>query len=307
MDKLAVIFPGQGAQTVGMGRAVAEASEAAAAVYEQANEALGVDLRSLCFDGPADRLSATDVQQPAIFATSVAIWEALKAARPELARPDGAAGLSLGEYMALYVAGSLSLADGLRVVHQRGRLMQEASEAQASSMATIIGMDRPAVEQIIAEARQDDTLVLANHLSDDLIVISGRREAVERGCELAEQRDARVNRLDVAGAFHSPLMASAAEGLARVLADVELTASALPVVSNVTAEYHGDPSEVRALLHQQVIQPVEWARSIQRLRDDGCSRMLAIGPGSSQRTIIRRIDRSIKVTVVDGPGDFEKV
>lgn len=307
MDKLAVIFPGQGAQVVGMGRAVAEASDEARHVYDQANDVLGMDLRTLCFEGPADRLSATDIQQPAIFATSVAIWEALKAAKPDACNAAGAAGLSLGEYMALYIAKSLSLADGLRLVQQRGRLMQEAAEARPSGMATLIGMDRVAVEEIVAKARQDDTLVLANHLSNDLIVISGDQAAVDRGCELAEQEDARVNRLDVAGAFHSPLMTSAAEGLGRVLADVEFAEPKLPVVSNVTAEYHGGPDTTRTLLQEQMVRPVEWARSIQRLRDDGCMRMLAIGPGSSQRTIIRRVDRSIKVTVVDGPGDFEKV
>ncbi|MBN1346158.1 MAG: ACP S-malonyltransferase [Phycisphaerae bacterium] len=307
MDKVAVIFPGQGAQVVGMGREMAEAHEPAAAVFEQANDVLGFDLRDLCFNGPPERLSETDLQQPAIFATSVAIWEALRAARPEVAQVAAAGGLSLGEYVALYVAGSISLADGLRAVQQRGRLMQAASQAVPSGMATIIGLDRPAVEEIVAKAREEQVLVVANHLADDLIVISGQTEAVDRACELAEQASARVNPLDVAGAFHSPLMSSAAEGLTPVLDGIEVKTPEIPVVSNVTAGYHDAPSRTRSLLTRQVVRPVEWARSIQRLAADGCRHMLAVGPGSSQRTIIRRVDRSINVSVVDLPGQIEKL
>jgi len=307
MDKLALIFPGQGAQVVGMGRAVAEAHAPAGAVFEQANDVLGFDLRGLCFDGPADRLSATDVQQPAIFATSVAIWEALRAARPDVAQPSAAGGLSVGEYMALYAAGGMSLADGLRAVQQRGRWMQLASEARPSGMATLIGLDRAKVEQIVAEARQDEVLIAANYLAGDLIVVSGERGALDRACELAESASARVNRLDVAGAFHSPLMAPAAEALGELLGEIELRRPQIPVASNVTAGYHDSPAEMRSLLREQVIRPVEWARSIERLVADGCGRMLAIGPGSSQRSIIRRVDRSVKVLVVDSPGDIEKL
>jgi [acyl-carrier-protein] S-malonyltransferase len=307
MDKTAVIFPGQGAQVVGMGRDIAEAHRAARDVFEQANDVLGCDLRALCFEGPADRLSATDVQQPAIFATSVAIWEAIKTAKPDAARVAAAAGLSLGEYMALYVAGALSLADGLRAVQERGRLMQMASQTEPSGMATLIGIDRPAAEALADRARGDDVLVVANHLADDLIVISGGLAAVDRACELAQADSVRANRLDVAGAFHSPLMAQAAEQLGPVLDGLRFTPLQIPVVSNVTAGYHDGPSETKRLLQQQVVSPVEWAGSIQRLAADGCGRMLAVGPGSSQRSIIRRVDRSIAVTVVDSPSDIEKL
>jgi [acyl-carrier-protein] S-malonyltransferase len=307
MDKTALIFPGQGAQTVGMGKAVAEAYPAARDVYQHANDTLGFDLKALCFEGPADRLSATDVQQPAIFATSVAIFEAVRSAKPEAARVAAAGGLSLGEYVALYVAGSLSLADGLRAVQERGRLMQSASQIKPSGMATLIGLDRAAVEEIVAEAREDDVLVMANHLAADLVVISGQCEALDRACALAEKKSANVNRLDVAGAFHSPLMALAAEGLGRALSEIEFRSPEIPVVSNVTAGYHGDPTEIRSLLQQQVVRPVEWARSIENLAADGCATMLAVGPGSSQRSIIRRVDRSIKVKVLDKPADVEKL
>lgn len=307
MGKTALIFPGQGAQVVGMGKAVAEAFAPARDVYEQANDVLGFDLGALCFEGPADRLSATDIQQPAIFATSVAIFEALRFAKPQAARAAAAGGLSLGEYMALYAAGSLALADGLRAVQQRGKLMQSASQATPSGMATLIGLDRSAVENIVAQAKGDDVLVVANHLAGDLIVISGESSAVDRACELADEASARVNRLDVAGAFHSPLMSSAADGLGEVLDGIEFSRPEIPVVSNVTGGYHGSPGETRSLLRQQVVRPVEWADSIERLVADGCATMLAIGPGSSQRSIIRRVDRTVKVKVVDSPADIEKL
>ncbi len=307
MDKVGVIFPGQGAQAVGMGKTVAEAFEPARIVFERADEALGMDLSSLCFSGPPEKLSATDVQQPAIFATGIAIWEALRSAKPDLATPAAAGGLSLGEYMALYVAGSLTLEDGLQAVRQRGRLMQEASETCPSGMATLIGADRAEAEDIVARAREGQVLVVANHLADDLIVISGEQAALDRACALAESIAGRVNRLDVAGAFHSPLMASAAEGLRRVLADIDVRPCKIPVVSNVTAGYHGSPSETRSLLERQVVEPVEWAGAVKRMVAEGCRRMLAIGPGSSQRSILRRVDRSVKVQVVDSPADIEKL
>ncbi len=307
MDKTALIFPGQAAQVVGMGRAVAEAYEPARAVLEQANDVLGFDLRGLCFEGPAERLSATDVQQPAIFATSVAIWEAVRSAGSGAARPAAAAGLSLGEYAALYAGGSLSLADGLRAVHERGRAMQAASRARSGGMATLIGLDRSAVDDIVARARGDDVLVAANYLAGDLIVISGDRAAVDRACQLARDASGRVNPLDVAGAFHSPLMAPAAEALDEVLAGIEFKTTEMPVVSNVTGGYHDSAAGIRSLLAQQLVSSVKWADSIERLASDGCGHMIGIGPGSSQRSIIRRVDRSIRVSVVDSPADIEKL
>jgi [acyl-carrier-protein] S-malonyltransferase len=306
MDKTALIFPGQGVQVVGMGKAMAEAHPASRHLLEQANDILGFDLRAVCFNGPIEQLSATDVQQPAIFIASLAIWEAVQSARPELA-PAAAGGLSLGEYMALYASGSMSLADGLRLVRERGRLMQSASEAAPGGMATVIGLDRAAVQALVDEARQGDILVVANHLAGDLIVISGQKTALDRACRLAEGTSARINRLDVAGAFHSPLMASAAEALGEVLSKTEIRSPKIPVVSNVTGDYHSGPEEIRSLLRQQVVRPVEWAASVQRLVADGCRRMIAVGPGASQRAILRRVDRSLEVSVVDSPADIEKL
>jgi len=306
MDKTALIFPGQGVQVVGMGKAIADAYPAARAVFEQADQVLGFDLSALCFRGPIERLSATDVQQPAIFVTGLAIWEAVRSVRSDLASPDSAGGLSLGEYMALCAAGSLTFADGLRVVQERGRLMQAASRVLPSGMATIIGLNRSAVQQIVDEARRDDVLVVANHLAGDLVVISGQLSALDRACKLAEAASARINRLEVAGAFHSPLMAPAAEALGEVLSTIEVRRPRIPVVSNVTGDYHNGPQEIRSLLQQQVVRPVEWACAVERLVRDGCHRVIAVGPGASQRAIIRRIDRSIEVSVVDSPADIEK-
>ncbi len=306
MNKTALIFPGQGVQVVGMGRAVAESCPASQSLFKRANDVVGFDLQELCFHGPAERLSATDVQQPAIYTAALAIWEALRSQTPGLS-PAAAAGLSLGEYMALTAAGSLRFEDGLRLVQQRGRLMQAASETRPSGMATIIGLDRQAVQRIVEQARQGDTLVAANFLADDLIVVSGERSALDRACQLAEASQARVNRLDVAGAFHSPLMEPAARALGEILASIKIAPPQLPVVSNVTGDYHKSPPEICTLLQQQVIRPVEWSRSIQRLAADGCRRMIAIGPGASQRTIVRRIDRSVNVVVVETPADIGKV
>jgi [acyl-carrier-protein] S-malonyltransferase len=307
MDRTALIFPGQGVQVVGMGKALAEAFPPARAVFEQANEILGLDLRSLCFNGPVERLSATDVQQPAIFATSLAIWEVIRTVKPAYGEPQAIAGLSLGEYMALVVAGTLSFGDGLRLVQHRGRLMQQASQATPSGMTTIIGLDRQAAQSLVDEARQDGVLVAANFLAKDLIVVSGERQAIDRIGRLAEARQARLNPLDVAGAFHSPLMAPAAKALGDLLAGVQINPPRIPVVSNVTGDYHGAPSEIRSLLQEQVVRPVEWAGTIERLVRDGFRRMIAVGPGASQRTIIRRLDRSLDVLVVDSPADIEKL
>ncbi len=290
-----------------MGRAFVQAFASARAVFEEAGNILGYDLSAVCFNGPADRLSATDVQQPAIFVASLAIWAAVCERKPELAAVNAMGGLSLGEYMALSASGSISLPDGVRLVQQRGRLMQSASEAKAGSMATFIGLDRKAVDELVVRAKQDQILVVANHLAQDLVVVSGEKAAVDRACILAEDASARVNRLEVAGAFHSPLMAPAAEAMGRVLADIDILKPQIPVVSNVTGDYHGSPEEIRRLLQQQVVRPVEWAKAIGRLMNDGCRRMIAVGPGASQRAIIRRIDRTLDVLVVDSPADIEKL
>jgi len=297
MSKTAILFPGQGAQQVGMMADFAEASGAARAVFEQANALLGFDLAEICFRGPADRLNATDVAQPALFVASVAAWRALEegSLAAELA-PAAAAGLSLGEYTALWLAGSLSFEDALRVVRARGRLMQEASEQAAGGMVSVIGLDEPTVRALCEQARQgQEVLSPANFNCPGQIVVSGSIAACERVVPLAEQAGGRAVPLKVAGAFHSELMRGAAEGLADVLAEVEIRPPRFPVPSNVTGDYHeADPQRIRQRLVEQVTQPVRWEANIRRLLADGVERFVEVGSGRVLTGLLRKIDRTAK-------------
>ncbi len=295
LSKTAVIFPGQGAQTVGMGKDVAEAFPPAAAVYDRANDVLGFDLKTICFDGPADRLNATDVSQPAIFVTSVACWRVLEenGAAAALA-PAAMAGLSLGEYTALHLAGWIEFDDCLRLVAQRGRLMQAAAEATPSGMVSIIGLDEEKTTVLCEEAAQGDVLSPANFNCPGQIVISGSKAACERAVEIADKHGARAVPLTVAGAFHSAIMAPAAEGLAPALKETAIKTGRIGVVSNVSADYHADPDSVRALLQEQVARPIRWQASIERLVSEGFDRFVEVGPGRVLTGLMRKIDRSVK-------------
>lgn len=295
MGKTAAMFPGQGAQVVGMGKDWVEVSPAAKAVYEQANEVLGWDLRAVCFEGPADRLNATDASQPAIFVTSVAMWRALEAeGAVDDWHPEAMAGLSLGEYTALHLAGWMSFEDCLRLVAERGRLMQAAAEASLGGMVSIMGLDESQTAKLCEEAADGEVLAAANFNCPGQIVISGSKTACDRAATLAEKFEARAIPLTVAGAFHSPLMASAAEGLAPALSAAEITTGRIGVVSNVSADYHADPSSVRELLREQVAKPIRWQASIERLIEDGYDRFVEVGPGRVLTGLMRKIDRSVK-------------
>lgn len=294
MSKTAIIFPGQGAQTVGMGRDVTKASGAADDVFGAANAVLGFDLASVCFDGPAERLNATDISQPAIFVTSVAMWRALEAAG--LTRdwaPEAMAGLSLGEYTALHLAGWIGFEDGLRLVAERGRLMQAAAEAAAGGMVSIIGLDESAVNDLCGKAAQGEVLSAANFNCPGQIVISGSKTACGRAAASAEQMGARAIPLAVAGAFHSELMVPAAAGLRKALESGKIVRGRVPVVSNVTADYHADPDGVRTRLGEQVVRPVRWQASIERLIADGFDRFIEVGPGRVLTGLMRKINRSV--------------
>ena len=293
MSKTAIIFPGQGAQTVGMGRDVAKASSVAAEVFDAANKVLGFDLALICFDGPADRLNATDISQPAIFVTSVAMWRALEtagAAKDWV--PQAMAGLSLGEYTALHLAGWIGFEDGLRLVAERGRLMQAAAESAAGGMVSVIGLEEPAVNELCGKAAQGEVLSAANFNCPGQIVISGSKTACARAAAAAEQMGARAIPLAVAGAFHSALMAPAAAGLRKALESAKIVRGRVPVVSNVTADYHADPDGVRTRLEEQVVRPVRWQASIERLIADGFDRFIEVGPGRVLTGLMRKIDRS---------------
>lgn len=294
MPKTAIIFPGQGAQAVGMGADFADAHSASRAVFEQASDILGWDVLDVCNNGPQGRLSATDIQQPAILATSAAIVAAIGPLGEIQPLFSAAAGLSLGEYGALYFSGALSLADALRLVRERGRFMQKAADAIPSSMVSLVGADEAVAESICKDAAEGDVLVVANLNCPGQVVISGGKSACDRSVELAESRGLRAIPLSVAGAFHSPLMQPAADQLASVLAEMTVNLPRVPVVSNVTADYHGDATSIKALLGEQVTRPVRWQASIERLIADGVECFVEVGPNRVLTGLMRKIDRGVQ-------------
>jgi len=308
VSKTAVLFPGQGAQAVGMGRDIAESFGAARQVFAQADDILGIPLSRFCFEGPADRLNATDVSQPAIFVTSVAAWRALEetGGAAELA-PRAMAGLSLGEYTALHVGGWMPFEDCLRLVAQRGQLMQVASEATESGMVSIIGLSEADTSRFCQELAGDEVLVPANFNCPGQIVVSGHRAACERAVARAESYGAKAVRLTVAGAFHSPLMDSAALGLAPSLAATRFEKGRIPVVSNVSADYYASPEEVRVLLKEQVAKPIRWQASVERLISDGFDRFAEVGPGRVLAGLMRKIDRSVTALNFSTASAMERV
>ncbi len=295
MPQVAFLFPGQGAQAVGMGRQLCETLPAARRLFDEAAEVLGYDLAAVCAEGPAERLNSTAVSQPAIFVSSLAALEALKAAQPEVvASCAGAAGLSLGEYSALVFTGALTFRDGLGMVRQRGEAMQAASDANPSAMVAVLGPDEAAVRDLCARARGDGVLEPANFLCPGNIVLSGSKDSCAAVERLAESAGARTIRLPVAGAFHTVLMKPADEALARALAAVELRPPRLPVWSNVDAAPHTDPDEIRRLLVRQVVEPVLWEPTLRRLLAAGFDCFWEIGPGRVLAGTLKRVQRKVE-------------
>jgi [acyl-carrier-protein] S-malonyltransferase len=300
MPKIAFLFPGQGAQTVGMGRALDQELPAARALFDQASAVLGFDLRAACFDGPAEVLEATDVSQPAIFVASLAALEDLKAREPAvIAGCGGAAGLSLGEYTALVFAGALDFETGLRVVRRRGQAMQAAAVAAPSGMAGVLGLDEGAVDELCRRVAPHGRLWKANLLGPGNIVVSGERPALDALEPIAtELGAARVIPLAVAGAFHTPLMQPADQQLAEVLAAAPLQPPGLPVYSNVDAAPHSDPDDLRRTLVAQVLSSVRWEESMRRMLADGFDTFYEIGPGRVLTGLLKRIDRKVPCTSI---------
>ncbi len=290
----ALLCPGQGAQHVGMGKDFYAGFGVARRVYDQADRALGFSLSKICFEGPEEQLNKTDVAQAAIFVTSAAIWETLlelgKAKAPEFA-----AGLSLGEYTALHIAGVFSFEDGLKIVRARGQLMQAAAEAGPSTMLALLGADEPTAAAICAEAGQGEVIVPANYNTPGQIVLSGAIGACERAAKIAEAKGCRSIPLKVAGAFHSPFMQSAAEQMKEVLAGVRFTTGRVPVISNVTGKVHGDTESIKALLVDQVVSPVRWCQGIETLRGLGVTNWVEVGPGRTLTGMMKKIDRRAPV------------
>ncbi|MEK6799827.1 MAG: ACP S-malonyltransferase [Planctomycetota bacterium] len=291
----AVIFPGQGAQTIGMGRDFADQSDCARRVYDQANGVLGFDLATICFEGPAEQLERTDIQQPAIFVTSVAIWETYREAAGRAATFSHAGGLSLGEYTALYAAGSIEFADALRLVRRRGELMQTAALTSPGGMVSLIGADEAQAHALCERAAHGETLTPANFNCPGQIVIAGTKDACARAVALADEFGCRAVPLALAGAFHSPLMAPAADGFGHVLNGTDMRHPSMRVIANVNADYHGDAASIRESLRRQLTHPVLWRRSVERLIADGVKRFVEIGPGRVLTGLMRKINRSVMV------------
>ena len=301
--KMFLLCPGQGAQSIGMGRVWSEANTTVRETLSEADtilgNQLGQPLTKLCFEGPAESLNQTNVAQPALFAIGVAVWRALAEQGHEL---SGAAGLSLGEYTALVAAGVMDFSDGLRVVAERGRLMQAAAVARAGGMVAVIGAEDDVVAQLASDAAQGGVLSCANFNAPGQVVIAGDSDACDRAEALAAERGLRCSRLSVAGAFHSDHMAPAAEGLAKVLESVDLRAPSVPVWSNVTAQPHSsESSTIRANLVAQLTSPVRWAESCRNFPAAGTLEFHESAPGTVLRGLMRRIDRERKVTSHDEP------
>lgn len=292
--KTAFLFPGQGAQSVGMGVTLAQTLPSVNELFARASEILGYDLLELCANGPAERLDATEFSQPALYVCSLAAVEKFRAEQPSVVDEVAAvAGLSLGEYTALAFAGAMDFETGLRLVQERGRAMQAAADAAPSGMVSVLGLDRDKVESLVDEARGDDVLQIANLLCPGNTVVSGGRDACARLTESATKAGAmKVIPLAVAGAFHTPLMEAAYERLAAAVVNAEIHSPRIPVISNVDAQSHNDPTEIRQLLVRQLVSPVLWEDSMRRLMTEhGIERCFEVGPGRVLTGLLKRIDR----------------
>jgi len=291
MSKTALLFAGQGAQVVGMGKDLAGKFPSAKAWFDRARAALGYDLASICFHGPEPELTKTENAQPGIFLVSWVAFELLKAQAPSL-KFEAAAGLSLGEFTALAAVGVMSFEDGLRLVRQRGRFMQEACDATKGGMAAVLGLAEPLMREVCAQVG----VALANLNCPGQIVISGEADKIARAIELVKARGAkRAIPLPVAGAYHSPLMAGARVKLQAELTKVKLASPAVIVVSNVTAQPHGAPAEMASRLVEQVTSPVRWEESMRFLLAQGFTRFIELGPGTALSGFAKRIDRNAQI------------
>jgi [acyl-carrier-protein] S-malonyltransferase len=301
MSKTALLFAGQGAQVVGMGCDLTEKFPAAKAIFDRANAVLGYDLAKICFKGPEAELTKTEHAQPGIFLVSWVAFELLKEQVPSL-KFDATAGLSLGEFTALAAAGAMSFEDSLKVVRQRGRFMQEACEVTKGGMAAIIGLDEAPTREVCAEAGVE----LANLNCPGQLVISGESEKIAKACELAKAKGARrALPLPVAGAYHSPLMASVQPKLQAALAAITLQAPSVPVIGNVTAQPHGGPVEIQQRLAEQVTASVRWEQSIRWLLAQGFTRFIELGPGTALTGFMKRIEKSAQMLNVADAASLE--
>lgn len=302
----AFVFPGQGAQTIGMGRDLAEAYPEARAVFEAVDEALDEKLSALIWDGDIETLTLTRNAQPALMATSMAAMAALEAEGVAVTAADYVAGHSLGEYAALAAAGALSLENTARLLRVRGDAMQQAVPAGEGAMAALLGLDFAAAQEVAVEAAGGETLEAANDNDPGQVVVSGHKAAVERAVELAKERGAkRAVILPVSAPFHCALMAPAADAMAEALADVTVASPVVPLVGNVPAAAVSDPAVIKQNLVAQVTGTVRWRESVMWMAENGVTEVWEIGAGKALSGMIRRIDRSLETRQVGTPEDVK--
>ncbi|MFW8634263.1 ACP S-malonyltransferase [Cribrihabitans pelagius] len=304
---IAFVFPGQGAQTIGMGKALAEAYPAARAVFDEVDAALGEKLSQLIWEGDIETLTLTQNAQPALMATSLAAVRALEAEGAGLEKAAFVAGHSLGEYSALAAAGALSVADTARLLRTRGLAMQSAVPVGEGAMAAILGLDLDAVRAVAEEAAQGEVCQAANDNDPTQVVVSGAKAAVERAAVIAKEKGAkRAVMLPVSAPFHCALMQPAADAMAEALAGVEIKAPAVPLIANVRADAVTDPDEIRALLVEQVTGSVRWRESVQAMAAKGVTEFWEIGAGKALSGMIRKIDRALVCRQAGTPEEVQE-
>ncbi len=304
--KTAFLFPGQGAQFVSMGKDIADTHFEAAAIFDQANDILGYDLKALCFEGPEEKLNTTTYSQPAIFTVSAAILTLIK---DKLPVPCVTAGLSMGEYTALLAAGLVSFEDGLKLVSKRGQAMQAAAEQSDGSMLCLIGMEPEKVNELCAEAAEGDVLLGVNYNCPGQIVVSGSKAACGRAEGLAEKYGAmKAVPLAVSGAFHTSMMDPAATALSEALSATDIAEpSDIKVIANIDAEYYTSANAIRQGLCKQLTNPILWQRCMEKLLAEGIEEFYEIGPGKVLAGLMRRINRKQKVTNIGNIAAVDKI
>jgi [acyl-carrier-protein] S-malonyltransferase len=304
--KTAFLFPGQGAQAVGMGKDVVQKFDSAAKIFERADAVAGFDLSRICFEGPAEKLNTTMVSQPAIFVTSAAMLEVVKTSIPAA---DATAGLSLGEYTALYAAGVISFEDALILVQKRGQAMQAAADATGGAMVSIIGIDEEKAGQLCAEAGEGEVLAAVNFNCPGQVVLSGSKAACERAEKIAAKYGAgKTVRLEVAGAFHTQMMSSAADTLKDALRKCRISEPGnIKTVANIDAEYYKSAEKIKEGLIKQLTSPVLWQKCMEKLIANGVEGFYEIGPGRVLTGLMRRIDRNKTVINISSLQDVEKL
>ena len=303
-SSVAYFFPGQGAQAVGMGKAFYDRFDEAKEIYRTAKRRLGVDVAALCFEGPAEALTRTETCQPALFATSLAAFASLRRVAPASLSPVAAAGLSLGELTALAAAGAFSLEDGFYLVQARAEAMAECAAKNRGAMLAVVGLPGETVTEICRVSGASG----ANYNAPDQVVLSGAVDSIERAEALAKEKGAkRAVKLDVAGAFHSPLMQPAADIFKQALTKAEIRTPTFPVISNVTGQPVLDPDEIRRLLVKQIVSPVRWDSSVRQMIQAGAAIFIEFPPARILTALLRRIDGSVKGITLDEPKDFDKL